>query len=38
MKNGTIKGMYIEGYYSNGIKFGGYINEKTGQVTNFSQF
>ena len=23
---------------SNGIKFGGYINEKTGQVTNFSQF
>ena len=35
MKNGTIDGRDIEGYSLNGLKFAGYINEETGQVTNF---
>ena len=32
MRNGIITGRNVIGYSSNGIKFGGYINEETGKV------
>lgn len=35
MRNGIIENREITGYSSNGLKFGGYINEETGKVTNF---
>lgn len=35
MRNGMIKGRTIMGYSLNGLKFEGYINEKTGEATNF---
>lgn len=35
MRNGIINKGEITGYSYNGLKFEGYINEKTGEATNF---
>ncbi|MGF9601139.1 EndoU domain-containing protein [Bacillus subtilis] len=36
MKNGEIVGRKVTGYAKNGLKFEGYIDEATGEITNFS--
>ena len=33
--NRVINGREIEGYAQNGLKFKGYINEETEEITNF---
>ncbi|WP_336750230.1 CdiA family toxin C-terminal domain-containing protein [Bacillus altitudinis] len=35
MKNGKIEGRKITGTSKNGLKFEGYIDEATGEITNF---
>jgi len=35
MKNGEVVGRKITGISENGVKFEGYIDEMTGEVTNF---
>ena len=35
MESGTITGRNIYGFSSNGIRFEGYIDEVTGEITNF---
>ncbi|WP_228481662.1 CdiA family toxin C-terminal domain-containing protein [Listeria welshimeri] len=35
MQNGTINGNIVEGFASNGLKFTGYIDSVTGEITNF---
>lgn len=35
MQNGTKNGRIIDGYAENGLKFRGYIDEATGEITNF---
>ncbi|WP_368650699.1 T7SS effector LXG polymorphic toxin [Bacillus inaquosorum] len=35
MKNGEVVGRKITGYAKNGLKFEGYIDEATGEITNF---
>ncbi|WP_276734281.1 T7SS effector LXG polymorphic toxin [Bacillus sp. (in: firmicutes)] len=35
MKNGEVVGRKVTGYAKNGLKFEGYIDEATGEITNF---
>ena len=35
MQSGTVNGNIVEGFASNGLKFTGYIDSVTGEITNF---